>query len=53
MCIYGRRYDCCSECNVVSNEGDEPTPCSVQSIGAHGGEVMYIGSFALVLSLVS
>ena len=24
--INGRRYVCCSECNVVSNECDEPTP---------------------------
>ena len=23
VCIYGRRYVCCSECNIVS---DEPTP---------------------------
>ena len=25
VCIYGRRYVCCSECNVVSNECDGPT----------------------------
>ena len=24
VCINGRRYDCCSECNVVSDECDEP-----------------------------
>ena len=24
-CIDGRRYVCCSECNVVSNECNEPT----------------------------
>ena len=24
---------------------NEPTPCLVQSIGAHGGEVEYFGSF--------
>ena len=24
--IYGRRYVCCSECNIVSSEGDEPPP---------------------------
>ena len=34
---------CCSECNVVSNECNEPTPCLVQHIGTHGGEVMYFG----------
>ena len=42
--INGRRYVCCSECNVVSDECDEPTPCLVQpvgvSVGAHGGEFM-------------
>ena len=40
VCIDGRRYVCCSECNVVSNE---PTSCLVQPIGAHGDEVMYFG----------
>ena len=42
-CIDGRRYVCCSECNVVSNECNEPTTCLVQPIGMHGGEVMYFG----------
>ena len=41
--IYGRRYVCCSECNVVFNERAEPTSCLVQPIGTHGGEVMYFG----------
>ena len=45
MFINGRGYVCCSECNVVYNERDEPTPCLVPHIGAHGGEVMYFGSF--------
>ena len=26
VCINGRRYVCCSECYVVSNECDEPIP---------------------------
>ena len=26
VCINSRRYVCCSECNVVSDESDEPTP---------------------------
>ena len=26
VCIDGRRYVCCSKCNVVSNECNEPTP---------------------------
>ena len=41
VCMNGRRYGCCSKCNVVSNECNEPTPCLVQHIGAHSGEVMY------------
>ena len=34
LCVLGnsRRYVCCSECDVVSNE---PTSCLVQPIGAH------------------
>ena len=47
MCIDGRSYVCCSECNVVSNECNEPTSCLVQPIGTHGGEVTYFGVFAL------
>ena len=43
MCLVGRRYVCCSECNVVSNECNETTSCLVQHIGTHGGEVMYFG----------
>ena len=45
VCINGRRYVCCSECNIASNECNEPTPCLVEPISAHGGEVMYFGSF--------
>ena len=41
--INSRRYVCCSECNVVSNEYDELTSCLVQPIGAHCFEVMYFG----------
>ena len=43
VCIDGRRYVCCSEYNVVSNESNEPTSRIVQPIGTHGGEVMYFG----------
>ena len=43
--IDGRRYVCCSECNVVANECNEPTSCLVQPIGAHCCEVMYFGCF--------
>ena len=45
VCIDGRRYVCCSECNVVSNECNEPTSCLVQPIGSHCCEVMYFGRF--------
>ena len=41
VCINGRRYVCCSEYNVVSNECNEPTPCLVQPIGTQGDEFMY------------
>ena len=53
MCINSRRYVCCSECNVVSNEYNEPTSCLVQPIRAHCCEVMYFGCFDLGVSLVS
>ena len=45
VCINSRRYVCCSECDVVSNECNEPTSCLVQPIGAHSCEVMYFGCF--------
>ena len=42
VCVYlWSRYVCCSECNVVSNESYDHTSWLVQSVGAHGGEVMY------------
>ena len=43
VCINSRRYICYSECDVVSNEGNEPTSCLVQPIGAHCCEVMCFG----------
>ena len=45
VCIYGRRYVCCSECNIVSNESDESTSCLVQPISSHCCKVMYFGCF--------
>ena len=45
VCINSRRYVCCGECDVVSNECNEPTSCLVQPIGAHYCEVMYFGCF--------
>ena len=37
VCINSRRYVCCSECYVVSNECNVPTLCLVQAIGTYGG----------------
>ena len=45
VCINGRRYVCCGEWYVVSNQYDEPTSCLVQSIGAHCCEVINFGCF--------
>ena len=45
VCINYLMYGCWSECNVVSNECNEPTSCLVQPIVAHGCEVMYFGCF--------
>ena len=45
VCINSRRYVCCSECNVVSNERTDPTSCLVQPIGAHCFKVMYLACF--------
>ena len=44
MCIHGRRYACCGERNVVSNECDDPTSFLVQPIGTHGGKVNWLNS---------
>ena len=35
----------CSKWYVVSNEFDEPNYQLVQPVGAHGGDVMYLGCF--------
>ena len=45
VCINSRRYVCCSECDGVSNECNEPTSCRVQPIDAQCFEVMYFGCF--------
>ena len=45
VCINGRRYVCCGECYVVSDECDEPTSCLVQPIVVHCCEVMYVWCF--------
>ena len=41
VCINGRRYVSCSECNVVSNECNEPTPCPVQPISSMSWQVLW------------
>ena len=43
VCINSQMYVCYSECDVVSNECNEPTSCLVQPIGAHCCEVMCFG----------
>ena len=53
LCINGRRYVGCTNCNVVSNECNEPTPCLMQPIGTYGGEVMYFGYVCFRVILVS
>ena len=53
LCIGGRGYFYFSECNVVSNECNEPSPCIEQPISTYGGEVITLGVFALRVSLVS
>ena len=45
VCINSRRCVCCSECNVVFNECNEPTSCLMLPIGAHCCEVMYFWCF--------
>ena len=45
VCINDRRYVCCGECYVVSDECGEPTSCIVQPIVAHCCEGMYFGCF--------
>ena len=52
VCIDGRRYVCCSECNVVSNECNESTPCLEQHIGSHCCELCTLGVLVLGVSLV-
>ena len=47
VCINSRRYVCCGECYVVSNECDEPTSCLVQPSGAHCCKVITLGVLAL------
>ena len=53
VCVYGRRYVCCGECYVVSNECDEPTSCLVQPIVRTVVKLCTLGVLTLGVSLVS
>ena len=53
VCIDGRRYVCCSECNVVSNECNEPTPALYNLSARTVVKLCTLGVFALGVSLVS
>ena len=48
VCINSRRCVCCSECDVVSNECNEPTSCLVRT----AVKLCILGVFALGVSLV-
>ena len=52
VCINGRRYVCCSECNVVSNECNEPTPALCNLSVRTVVKLCILGVFALGMSLV-
>ena len=43
MCINSRRYVCCGECYVVSNECDEPTSCFVVGVVTCRGKLTVSG----------
>ena len=52
MCINSRWYGCCSKCDVVSNECNDPISCPVQPIGGHCCEVLCFGCFGFRGELV-
>ena len=51
--INRRRYVCCSECNVVSNECNEPTSCLVNISVRTDVMLCIFGVLALGVSLAS
>ena len=51
--INGRMYVCCSDCNVVSDECDEPTPVLCNLSMRRVVKLCTFGVFALRMSLVS
>ena len=53
VCIDGRRYVCCSKCNVVSNECNDPTSCLMQPTARTAVKLCTLGVLDLWVSLVS
>ena len=54
VCINGRRYVCCSECYVVSDECDEPTSCLVCNLSLRTVvKLCTLGVLTLGVSFVS
>ena len=53
VCINGRRYVCCSDCNAVSDECDEPTPALCNMSVRTVVNLCTFGVFDLGVSLVS
>ena len=54
VCINSRRYVCCSECDVVSNECNEPTSPALCNLSVRTDVKLCIfGVLALGVSLVS
>ena len=51
VCINSRRYVCCSECDVVSNECNEPALCNLSV--RTDVKLCIFGVLALGVSLVS
>ena len=53
VCIDGRRYVCCSECNVVSVSVMSPPPALCNLLARTVVKLCTLGVFALRVSLVS
>ena len=53
VCINSRRYVCCSECDVVSNECNEPPPVLCNLSVRTAVKLCIFGVLALGMSLVS
>ena len=53
VCVSGRMYVCCSECNVVSDLWDEPTPALCNLSVRTVVKLCTLDVFALGVSLVS